>query len=177
MAKELQRIILEGNSAKKYGDEKKLLESLFSRAKIYHSKKMYHETLTALKDFISLADSSKDSRLWEACRYKAEAHTDFLRSELTREERNHHFHNALNAAGQYHDIVLKNKDECEIQRALVTLGNIYLENAPRVKDEDKSGCIQEAEKHYQKALESIPVTVSSHEKIEMTLDCEILEIP
>ena len=67
--------------------------------------------------------------------------------------------------------VLKNKDECEIQRALVTLGNIYLENAPRVKDEDKSGCIQEAEKHYQKALESIPVTVSSHEKIEMTLDC------
>ena len=104
MAKELQRIISEGNSAKKYGDDRKLLESLFSRAKIYHSKKMYNETLAALKDFISLADSSNDSRLWEACRYKAEAHTDFLRSELTPEERNHHFYNALNAAEKYHEI-------------------------------------------------------------------------
>ena len=89
---------------------------------------------------------------------------------MTRRERQEHYDEALADANEYHKLVKKDRDESEIQRALITLGNIYTENA-RLNSKDKAYDISKAERYYKEALDCIPSSESNHQKVDMKGNC------
>ena len=99
-------------------------------------------------------------------RFKAEAHTDLMVCNNHREN----FNEALSSAKEYKRLVCLEDDQIEMQRALITIGNIYSEYS-RLSKYSSDRMMKLAERNYQEAMENIPWTLNEHEKGEMTLNC------
>ena len=163
--KTLKQILHDEATARARGNEKELLNCLFTKINELQLQRRFNETIITANEFIALSGKT-DTRLWEVQRFKAEAHTDLMVCNNHREN----FNEALSSAKEYKRLVSLEDDQIEIQRALITIGNIYSEYS-RLSKYSSCRMMKLAERNYQEAMENIPWTLNEHEKGEMTLNC------